>query len=326
VSEVVFYSYVYFVTPRSLFTRATAISQSAFVVAHVVSGLLGDFLLYLGVPMKVLFYISAVSVCAAAASVLLFPSTSVRYTVLIEAVKTQLRVLARLSRTPLFLAVCVWWTLMSLSYQFLYAYEVSLYLHYQPNPAHDVNGSILAAALLFSSLLNLLLAVPRVSRVLQRRLAVSLAVLSLGMCAGLALVCLAWPVLVAGLWVFFPCWAVANSLFLSYCGAAVVDEGRGALDCDPLLEEESGSGSDSDRSCVSSMEGCGPDPACAPPVPLMIPFLATSLVSAGLLALLQFVLLSLVQLPLPSLFLFVLLPLTAALLLFISGVACAMRA
>ena len=151
VSETVFIAYVYDVTPEpAAFARVTALTQHAFLMSHVLSGVLGDVCLHaFGASVKFLFYLSAAGVAASLVIAVVWfprppaPAPGSRA----AALRRELRVLRTAAGMPAFAVAVAWWVAVYTVYQFLYGYEASFYKHIRPNASHDWNGSVLSACL-----------------------------------------------------------------------------------------------------------------------------------------------------------------------------------
>jgi len=80
-SEVLFYSYIYYLVPLEHYQKLTGITRSSVLIGHVGANLLGQLLVsQFHSPLIVLFYISLVSISIAVPISFLFPSTKIEIT------------------------------------------------------------------------------------------------------------------------------------------------------------------------------------------------------------------------------------------------------
>lgn len=142
-SEVLFYSYIYYLVPAEQYQKLTGITRSSVLIGHVGANLLGQLLVSrFNSPLIVLLYISLVAISIAGFISLLFPSTSIEIKHCNHTVQGLKSAFVDVVTNPEALQWSIWYIFVMMSNDMVLNYATNLF--YVIDPTENDNGWVMA--------------------------------------------------------------------------------------------------------------------------------------------------------------------------------------
>ncbi|EER09538.1 conserved hypothetical protein [Perkinsus marinus ATCC 50983] len=189
-AEKIFYGYLFHIVPSEKYQKLTSINLAAYVLSHMLSGIIGDVMLNAGhMSYTSLQWFSAVSVLVA--TVTTFFLTSVNRDKAPRP-KEVWKTMKWAYEDKVYVLILFWWIFGNCAYGLIDGYEMSLYdmMMVEEGTEENYNGTVYAIAQLIATISALSVAVPWIFKIAYTHQ--HLTVGSLGLWCILALTLMVW--------------------------------------------------------------------------------------------------------------------------------------